>query len=134
MDNRTILDTIDRFWAARQRNDAAAIQGFFAPGATFEMVGAGSFADRETVGPAMAASAADRLVADFKLKNRKLLSAVVDGQKAAVINKLKISFRDNAPVDSECCDFWEFDADGKAISLRQFVDTDLVRRMIAGVA
>ena len=134
MPRRLILKTIDRFWKARLAGDKDALHGFLAPKATYEMVGAKAFARSTMVGPAPAGPAADRLLDDFKFHSLEQVTAVVRGRKAAVVNKFQVSFRDGAPEATEGCDLWEFDEDGKVTSLRQFVDTDLVRRMIVGGA
>jgi hypothetical protein len=130
--NQSILKTIEDFWTARATNNAAALQEFLAPGATFEMVGAGNFAEQELVGPAAAAAAAERLVKDFIFQGRKSLTSIVEDNRAAMVSRLEVSYRGKPAVTTECCDFWEFDEAGKVKSLRQFVDTNLVRRMIAG--
>jgi ketosteroid isomerase-like protein len=73
-------------------------------------------------------------VDDFRFHGVQQLTAIVDGPRAAVVNRIQVSFRGGAPVTSEACDLWEFDAAGKVTSLKQFVDTDLVHRMIDGRA
>lgn len=133
-DRATILATIDRFWEARLAGDKAGVRSFFSPDATYEMVGAKAFADPVGAGPAPVGPAADRLVDDFRFHGVERLTAIVDGPRAAVVNRIQVSFHGAAPVTSEACDLWEFDAAGKVTSLRQFVDTDLVHRMIDGRA
>jgi ketosteroid isomerase-like protein len=110
--------------------DKEAVLSFFSPDATYEMVGAKAFADRVAVGPAAIGPAANRLIDDFQFHDRQQLVAVANGQKAAMVNRLEVSFRGAARVTTDVCDFWEFDASGKVTSLKQFVDTDLVRRMM----
>jgi ketosteroid isomerase-like protein len=131
-DDKIILGTIDRFWEARLAGDKATLRSFFSPDATYEMVGAKALADRIAAGPVAAGPAADSLIDDFKFHSVERLTAIVDGAKAATVNRLQVSYRGGTPVTSEACDIWEFDASGKATSLRQFVDSDLVRRMIDG--
>jgi ketosteroid isomerase-like protein len=128
----SILDTIDRFWKVRIAGDAAGVLSFMTPDATYELVGGKSFAEPAMVGPAPAGPAVGQLVAAFKFHKVDQLTAVVEGRRAAVVNRLEVSFRGGPPVVTQACDLWEFDEAGKATSLRQFVDTDLVRRMIAG--
>jgi ketosteroid isomerase-like protein len=128
----SILKTIDQFWDARMAGDKAAVHTFLAPQATYEMIGAKAIADPIAVGPAPAGPAADRLMDDFKFHSLERITAVVEGRKAAVVSKLEVSFRGGTPVVTESCDVWEFDESGKVTSIKQFVDTDLVRRMLAG--
>jgi len=133
MDDHNLLDTIGRFWQARLHGDKAAVLSFLAKDATYEMVGARDFSDEGTVGPAAAGEqAAGRLIDDFQFLGLEQLSAVVDGRRAAVVNRLQVSFRGGEPVTTDACDFWEFDEAGKVLSLRQFVDTRLVQRMMGG--
>jgi ketosteroid isomerase-like protein len=128
--SNNILKTIEHFWQVRSAGDKEGVQSLLAPDATYEMPGAKAFAAFDAVGPGPAALAADRLINDFKFHDVKQLSAIVDGNRAAVVNRIIVSFRDGEAITTEMCDLWEFDASGKIASLRQFVDTDLVRRMM----
>jgi ketosteroid isomerase-like protein len=135
MDDHNVLETIGRFWQARVEGDKAAVLSFLSKDATYELVGASDFSDPVTVGPAaVAEQAADRLMDDFRFHSLEQLDTVVDGRKAAVVNRLQVSFRGGAPVTTDVCDLWEFDEVGKVRSLRQFVDTRLVHRMMGGAA
>lgn len=135
MDDHNVLETIGRFWEARVEGDKAAVLSFLSKEATYEMVGANAFTDPVTVGPAaVAAQAAHSLIEDFRFHRLEQLATVVDGRKAAVVNRLQVSFRGGAPVTTEVCDLWEFDEAGKVRSLRQFVDTRLVQSMLDGAA
>lgn len=132
MSQSSILETIEDFWKARMADDTAAVVAFLSPNANYEMVGANAFADPIAAGPGAGAAAAERLIGDFHFHRREQLWAVVEGRKAATADRLTVSFRGGPQVDSDLCDLWEFDADGKVASLRQFTDTDLIRRMIKG--
>ena len=128
----SVLETIDRFWVARVAGDEAAVKSFLASGATYEMVGAKAFAKSGAVGPVAAADAAEQLIKDFRFESSERLTAIVDGSRAATVSRMRVSFQGGGAVTSEACDVWEFDAAGKITSLKQFVDTDLVRRMMEG--
>jgi ketosteroid isomerase-like protein len=130
MNDHDLLEIIARFWQARVKGDRAAILGFLAEGATYEMVGAGAFEDPVMVGPAAAEQAAEKLIDAFQFHGLEQLSAVVDDRRAAVVNRLQVSSRGGEPKTTDVCDFWEFDEDGKVRSLKQFVDTYLVHRML----
>lgn len=121
-------ETVTRIWEARIAGDVAALRAFLSPDATYEMVGANAFADPALVGPARAGEAVSRLVEAFRFHSVKEVTAVFDGHTAAVVNRVQVSFGDAAPVTTEVCDLWTFGADGKVVSLRQFLDTDLIRR------
>ncbi|HEY2049466.1 MAG TPA: nuclear transport factor 2 family protein [Caulobacteraceae bacterium] len=131
---RDILKTIDGFWEARTAGDKVALRSFMAENATYEMVGAQAFADASIVGPAPLGPAADRLVDEFRLQNFRRLQSIVDGQKAAIAARIEVSYRGGPTVLSEFCELWEFDRSGKVKSLRQFVDTALVDRIMSGRA
>lgn len=132
MDREAVLDTIDRFWELRLVGDKAGLRSFLAPDAIYEMVGANAFADPGLAGPAPAGPAADGLIDAFKFASVERLAAIVDGNRAAVVIRVEVSFRAGPIVKSEACDLWEFDDSGKVRSLRQFVDTALLQRMIEG--
>jgi ketosteroid isomerase-like protein len=132
MTHGSVQEIIDRFWEARLAGDKATVLGMFAPDAVYELVGAKSFAPQDQVGPAPARPAADRMVDAFKFEGAEQLSVIIDGQAAAVVIRMRVSHRGGPVVTSEMCEVWAFDPAGKVTSLRQFVDTDLVRRMIGG--
>jgi ketosteroid isomerase-like protein len=132
MTESAILETIDAFWAARLKGDAAAMLSLASSDAQYEMVGASGFGDPKTYGPAAVAPAAARLIDEFKFHSLERLTAIVSGKQAAVVSRVQVSFRGGPPVISDVCDIWEFDDAGKMKALRQFVDTALVRRMIDG--
>ena len=121
-----VLETIDQFWKARLDGDAAAIQALLAPEATYTMAGHEDFADKS------ARVAASELIAAFQFHDREPLTEIVQGLKVATVSRIEVSYRGGVPVTSEVCDLWEFDGEGKITSLKQFADTDLVRRMMSG--
>jgi ketosteroid isomerase-like protein len=121
-----VLEAIERFWEARKRGDTAAIHAMLAPDATYAMVGSKDFAG------VSARAAAETLVEAFRFHGREPLTVIVDGLKVAMVNRIEVSYRGGEAVVTEACDLWQFDGAGKIVSLKQFVDTDLVRRMTAG--
>jgi ketosteroid isomerase-like protein len=134
MTRDSLLETIDRFWKVRMAGDKAELRSFMAPDATYEMVGAQAFAEPGLVGPAPAGPAADRLIDAFAFHRVDRLTAIVDGSRAADVIRVEVSLGGGTPVKTEACDLWEFDDAGKVKSLRQFVDTALVNRLIEGRA
>ncbi len=121
-----VLDTINQFWVARLGGDTAAIHALLKPEATYTLAGHKDFSDMS------AKVAADVLVDAFQFHSREPLMVIVDGLKVATVNRVEVSYRGGASVTSEVCDLWEFDGAGKIASLKQFADTDLVRRMMSG--
>ena len=134
MNRDAILETIDRFWKVRIAGDKAGLHAFMAPDATYEMVGAKAFAAPALVGPARLAPAADGLIDAFKFHSVERLATMVEENRAGTVIRVEVSYRGGAPIETEAYDLWEFDATGKVKSLRQFVDTALVHRMIEGRA
>jgi ketosteroid isomerase-like protein len=121
-----VLKTIDRFWDARLDGDTAAIHALLAPDATFTLAGRKEFTGIS------AKLAANALVEAFQFHSREPLWAMVDGLRVATVSRVEVSYRGGPHTTSEVCDLWEFDGDGQVASLKQFADTDLVRRMMAG--
>jgi ketosteroid isomerase-like protein len=121
-----VLDAIERFWEARLEGDTAAIHAMLAPEATYAMNGSKDF------GNISAKVAVDVLVGAFRFHGRESLTVIVDGLQVAAVDRLQVSYRGGEPVVTEACDLWQFDGEGKIVSLKQYVDTDLVRRMTDG--
>ena len=131
MDKASTRSLIESIYAARIAGDTAALKTFLAPNATYEMVGAQAFADPRIFGPTDAAAAAHHLVNDFRFHTVTTIDAVIDDHQAAIFIRLEVSFRGGPPILTEACDLWQFDTNGKVTSLKQFVDTDQLRRLIA---
>ena len=135
MEENRLLGIIDDFWKARMAGDKAGVASFLAPGATYELAGAGAFADPVAVGPsAEALTASARLIDDFRFHSVERLTSIMEGRKAAVVSRVEVSFRGGAITNSELCDVWEFDEGGKVRALKQFADTHLIHRMMNGAA
>jgi ketosteroid isomerase-like protein len=131
MDGQSIRATIERFWDARLASDKQAALSVMSERATYEMVGAKALAADIVVGRTEAGVAADGLFDDFAFKDLDMRSVIVEGRKAAVECKIQVSFRGGPFATTEFCDVWEFDDAGKVTSLRQFVDSHFLGKMIA---
>jgi ketosteroid isomerase-like protein len=128
-DRATFLDIIDGAYACRMKGDKAGVAAFVAPGATFRIPGDRSLMPNVEAGGGAAMPTIGHLIDDFTFHDVERLDAIVDGDKAAVLWKLTVSYRGGEPVTTEVCDIWTVDADGKMTSLLQFVDTSLVAKL-----
>ena len=57
--------------------------------------------------------------------------SVIEGSKAAIHWRVRVSSPGGEPVPTEMLDVWEFAEDGKVRSLVQFIDTALAGAMFA---
>lgn len=135
MGNReTVLEPIQRAYAARARGDLDTLVAAFHPDAVFTLVGdrkaldvAGSVQGHRGLKEALGA-----FIATFHFVERQILSELVEGDRAAVHSRLIV--RHNATNETrttECLDLLKFQ-DGKIIELIEFADTALVRDMKSG--
>jgi len=132
MTRNEIVEAVDEFWKARVAGDKAAVMALMARDAEYEMPGARGVGAPESYGPGPVAVALDRLVDDFTFHSYEQRNMIVEGAKAAAVSLMEVSYRGGPRALTEICDVWEFDRQGKISSLKQFVDTDLVRRMMIG--
>lgn len=129
-DRDRILAAIDEAYAARTRGDKEALARFWAPDATFRLAGEGSLLDPLPKGAAAAGPAVGELIDLIRFHDYRRLEAVVEGSRAALRWRISCSI-DGGPVETtEISEFWEFDEEGRATSLLQFVDTALLAEML----
>jgi ketosteroid isomerase-like protein len=130
-DGAALLANIDKAYASRVAGDKAGVWEFMAPGATFCLPGAETIMTGAMAGPTDARSAIGKLMDEFEFHDLRRLDAVVDGRKAAVRLEVTLSRPGQAPVTTECLDFWTAGEDGKLTSLTEYVDTALLARLWA---
>ena len=124
MQRDELLMIIDAAYGARASGNPAELEGFWAPGATFELAGDnGLLADfpADGCGPGHQSVAALMELVEFKAFER--IDAVVEGRRAAVLWHAVVSFAGREPFGTMLCDLFEVDAEGKVSSVLQFVDT-----------
>ncbi|MEI9850974.1 MAG: nuclear transport factor 2 family protein [Sphingomonas sp.] len=129
LDREEILSTIDAAYAARTRGDRMALAGFWAPGATYQLVGA-SMLPRVPVGLSEMQEAVGALIDIFQFHEVERLGAVVEGFRAVLHWRIMFSTGAGSFATTEVCDLWEFAPDGKIRSLLQFTDTALLRILL----
>jgi ketosteroid isomerase-like protein len=131
LDRQAILQRIDDAYATRTRGDKAALKEFWAPEATFRLAGEPAMLKPLHGGPDAAVSV-DRLIDLVTFHEFTRLDAVVDGYKAAVLWRVQLSVGQGKRVTTELYDLWEFNDEGKAVSVLQFCDTALLASLLAG--
>ena len=130
----TMLDLIKLAYAARGRGDLEGLMSAFHPEAVFTLVGdkkalqvAGSVQGhrglREVLGG---------FIATFQFVERRILSELVDGDRAAVHSRLVVRYNPTGTtLATDCLDLLKFQ-DRKIIELIEFADTALIRDMMSG--
>jgi ketosteroid isomerase-like protein len=71
------------------------------------------------------------LIEAFKFDNRKIISLIVDGDRAAVHSRVEITFTPASKTfTTDLLDLFRF-ADGKIIELLEFTDTALIKDVVS---
>ena len=130
MTREDTLRIIDEAYGARQRGDKEALGTYWAPEATFQLVGTESLLKGLPLGPVGAAVSVDELIDRFQFHEVERLDSVVEGNKAAVRWRIKVSKPGEEPETTELFDLVTLTDDGRIASLVQFTDTALVKSMM----
>jgi ketosteroid isomerase-like protein len=124
MDRDTVLAIIDEAYDARRRGDAAALETFWAEGATFELVGDKRLlAAFPSTGLDAIQPAVEAIMARIEMPGLERITAVVEYPRAVVLWRATVSVGGRPPVETTLCDIFTFAEDGKIASLLQFSDT-----------
>jgi ketosteroid isomerase-like protein len=135
MGNReTILEVISQAYAARGRGDLEELVTAFHPEAVFTLVGdkrtlevTGSVQGHHGLRQSLAG-----FIATFSFIERKILSEVVEGDRAAVHSRLVVRYNPTgATHTTDVIDLFKFQ-DGKIIELIESADNALIKDMISG--
>lgn len=129
-DRDRILAAIDKAYSDRKAGDTAALESFWAPGATFRIAGEPSLLPPLRTGCAAAGEAVAELIHLIRFHDYRLLDAIVEGNRAALRWEIDCSIGSGPVYTTEIAEFWEFDEDLKAKSLLQFVDTAQLADML----
>jgi ketosteroid isomerase-like protein len=134
IDRSAIEATLRQSYAARQRGDVEAICALFAEHPHFEMAGASEaspVALRATDQGGFRAALAGLMDA-FEFLDYEILSIVIDGSKAAVHWRARVrATATGREAVTELLDIVAFE-NGKIASFKQFCDTALAAKMMAG--
>ena len=128
-----MIDTIYRAYDARGKGDIEGLMAAFHPNAVFELKGekemleaAGAVQGLQNVRAAMTG-----FIEAFEFLQRDIVSAMVEGDRAAVHSRLKIRFiPKDAVFTSDVLDTFKFE-DGKIIELMEFADTALIKNLVS---
>jgi SnoaL-like domain len=130
-DRDRILAAIDSAYADRKAGDTAALESFWAPGATFRISGEPGLLPPLPAGAAAAGDAVAGLIHLIRFHDYRRLDAVVEGNRAALRWEIDCSIGTGPVYTTEIAEFWEFDEELRAKSLLQFVDTAQLASMLA---
>lgn len=130
-DNAQTLDFIERAYRARIGDDRDALAALWAPGATYRMAGDPSLIGEFPTGPDEAGRVVGQLIEQVRFDRAERLDAIVADGRAAIRWRVAISVRGGPVVTTEMCDLWTLDEDGRATELVQFIDTALLRQLLA---
>ena len=130
-DRAQLLAIIEGAYEARARGDKEAVAPVWAPGATYRLCGEQGLMPSFPAGPDDARETVDSIIDLIRFDSYEPREAVVEGNKVALRWCVDFSILPDGPSGTtELADFWEFDEEGRAISLTQFVDTALLADML----
>jgi ketosteroid isomerase-like protein len=137
MGNReAMLELIRQAYAARGRGDLESLMTAFHPDAVFALVGDSSALDiaRSVHGHRGLREALDSFIANFHFVERRILSEVVEDDRAAVHSRFVVRYGPTGAIRAtEVLDLFEFQ-DGKIKELLEFADTALIKDMMSGAS
>ncbi|NYT42724.1 hypothetical protein HZY97_18260 [Sphingomonas sp. R-74633] len=122
-DRDQILQLIDDAYVARIAGDRAALARYWAPEASFRIAANSALIGDVPDGECDAEASVARLIDLFRFHDLQRVSAVVEGNRAAIHWRLRVSAGDGPAVDTEILDLWQLSPEGKLLSLVQFTDT-----------
>jgi ketosteroid isomerase-like protein len=133
MTRAEIEQLVRKLYTARIAGDLDEMMRCLAPDVHFELVGdptaspvAARSLGHDNIRPHLAA-----LVYAFKFHSEDIITLIVEGSKAAVRSRARItSTLTGATIDTELADFIEF-KDGRIVSFIQFCDTALAAKFSA---
>jgi ketosteroid isomerase-like protein len=131
-DRAEIERLIMEAYAARKRGDVSAMGRIFAPDVHFQLAGSGnaSAVAMQVAGMESFQTAVTGMIKTFDWLDQKILSMVIEGQKAAVHWRGRLrSTVTGDTVETELMDLFEI-RDGRISSLIEFCDTALAGRMM----
>jgi ketosteroid isomerase-like protein len=129
---KTMEKLVRDIYAARKRGDYDAMAEMCTPKASLRLAGA---AEHSPVVGTTRGRAALRerfaALAQFAFANQKMLSITIEGDRAAVHWRAKVTYKPTGKSAlTEFCDLWAV-KNGKMNSVVQFIDTALVRELTA---
>ena len=130
-DDAQTLGFIERAYAARIDDDRDALAALWALGATYRMAGDPALLGAFPTGPDEAGKVVGELIEQVRFERAERLDAIVADGRAAIRWRADLSVRGGPVVTTEICDFWTLNEDGRATELVQFIDTALLKQLLA---
>lgn len=124
MDRDAVLAIIDAAYAARTRHDAGELATIWREDAVFEVAGVSSLIESfPGATPSPSKPTVEEMMGLVEMHEVERMQALVEGNRAAILSRARVSFSGREPFDTLLYDLWELDDDGKVRSLLQFADT-----------
>ncbi|MGA3302333.1 MAG: nuclear transport factor 2 family protein [Methylovirgula sp.] len=123
------LKKLDHAYAMRAAGDREGLASVLAETMSFRIAG-----DHLPIpgvpGMGSAMAKISEMINTFRLHSVERADAVVEGNKAAVLWRVVLSYKDGEKINAELYDLWTIGDDGKFTSVIQFGDAALVARVL----
>lgn len=126
MTKAELFDRIKAVIDARKDGDRERLKDLVAEGATYSVAARDGDMPGFPVKSDDIGTAVDKLIPLIEYKAVDYDLPIIDGHRAAVGMNVKAE-SNGVPFDLRLCGMWEFDADGRAISLVEYTDTAAMR-------
>jgi len=126
MTKAELFDRIKAVIDARKDGDRERLKDLVAEGATYSVAARDGDLPGFPVKSDDIGTAVDKLIRLIEYKAVDYDLPIIDGLRAAVGMNVKAE-SNGVPFDLRLCGMWEFDADGRAISLVEYTDTAAMR-------
>lgn len=128
-----IFEKIQDVIAARKDGDRERLKFLVAEGATYRVAAKDGSLPGFPVEDDDVGTAIDKLIELIDYGKVTYAIPIVDGLRATVVIKVEAKSK-GVPHDLRLCGMWEFDADGRAISLTEYTDTAAMRDWLTRAA
>jgi ketosteroid isomerase-like protein len=126
-----VFNKIKAIIAARAAGERDQLKDLIAEGASYSVAARDGDLPGFPVKSDDVGTAVDKLIRLIEYKEVDYDLPIIDGLRAAVVMNIKAE-SNGVPFDLRLCGMWEFDADGRAISLVEYTDTAAMRDWLAG--
>jgi ketosteroid isomerase-like protein len=130
LDRDIVLKTIDEVYAARVRGDKAALGRHWAEGASFKIAGDPAPFKCLTFQTDEPMNAISDLMDRFLFSDLTRISAIVEGNQAAIRWGVTVTTQGHEPIRTELLDLIELGDDGRIRSFVQFADTATILALL----
>ncbi|MBO9575042.1 MAG: nuclear transport factor 2 family protein [Sphingobium sp.] len=123
LDRDKVLETIDEAYVARVRGDKEALARCWAEGASFKIAGNPAPFKTLCFETNQPMNAISDLIDRFEFSDLERISALVEGNQAAIRWEVTVTAHGSEPIRTELLDLVELGDDGRIRSFVQFADT-----------